>query len=150
IELPERPIQYADYAIWQREWLRGAVRETQLAYWRQQLGDDPAMLALPTDYPHPPVQTHGGARQSSLLPQALHAALTALSHQEGVTLFMTVLAAFQALLHRYTAQDDIPVGTPIAGRTRDELEGLNGFFANTLLLRSDLSGNPRFRYLLQR
>jgi amino acid adenylation domain-containing protein len=148
--LPELPVQYADYAVWQRQWLQGEVLETQLAYWKQQLGGSPSMLELPTDHPRPAIQTYRGARQSLLLPEALSVSLKVLSQREEVTLFMTLLAAFQVLLQRYTGQDDIVVGSPIAGRNRAELEGLIGFFVNTLVLRTDLSGDPLFRELLGR
>jgi amino acid adenylation domain-containing protein len=150
VALPVLPIQYADYAIWQRQWLQGARLETQLAYWKQQLAGAPPGLELPTDRPRPSTQTYRGARQALELSPALTEALKALSHREGVTLFMTLLAAFQTLLHRYTGQDDIVVGSPIAGRNRPEVEGLIGFFVNTLTLRTDLSGNPTFRELLGR
>ena len=128
----------------------GEVLEAQLAYWKQQLGDTLPVLELPTDRPRPPVQTFQGARQALMLPASLTAALKALSQQEGGTLFMTLVAAFQTLLYRYTGQTDLVVGTPIAGRTRVETEGLLGFFVNMLVLRTDLSGNPRFRELLRR
>ena len=148
--LPDLPIQYADFAGWQRQCLQGDVLESQLSYWRQQLGDSPLVLELPTDHPRPAVQTYRGARQSLALPKTLSDSLQALSRQEGVTLFITLLAAFNTLLYRYTAQDDIVVGSPIAGRTRVETEGLIGFFINNLVLRTDLSGIPSFRELLGR
>jgi amino acid adenylation domain-containing protein len=148
--LPELPIQYADYAAWQRQWLQGEVLESQLAYWKLQLGGSPSMLELPMDRPRPAVQTYRGAKQSLLLVKSLGDALRALSQREGVTLFMMLLAAFQTLLHRYTGQDDIIVGSPIANRTRTEIEGLIGLFVNTLVLRTDLSGNPTFQELLGR
>ncbi len=148
--LPELPIQYADFAVWQREWLQGEVLEEQLAYWKQQLGDDPGILELPTDRPRPPIYTNNGAVLSRKLSKELADALQALSREEGVTLFMTLLAAFQTLLHRYTGQEKISVGTPIANRNRAEIEGIIGFFVNTLVLRTDLSGNPTFRHLLKR
>jgi amino acid adenylation domain-containing protein len=148
--LPELPIQYADYAVWQREWLQGERLERDLRYWREQLRGAPAVLELPTDYPRPPVRSGRGARERLLLPTRLCEELRALSRREGVTLFATVLAAFQTLLARYTGQDDILVGSPIAGRTRAETEELIGFFVNTLALRTDLSGNPTFRELLRR
>jgi amino acid adenylation domain-containing protein len=148
--LTELPIQYADYAVWQREWLQGERLERELRYWREQLRGAPAALELPTDHPRPPVRSTRGARESLLLPPRLGEALRALSQREGVTLFATVLAAFQTLLARYTGQDDILVGSPIAGRSRTETEGLIGFFVNTLALRTDLSGNPPFRELLGR
>jgi aspartate racemase len=147
--LPELPIQYADYATWQRQWLQGEALKTQLSYWRNQLDGVPA-LQLPTDRPRPALQSFRGAKQSLVLPVDLSEGLKNLSRREGVTLFMTLLAAFQTLLHRYTGQDDIVVGSPIAGRIRPEIEGLIGFFVNTLVQRTDLSGNPSFRELLGR
>jgi amino acid adenylation domain-containing protein len=148
--LPELPIQYKDFTYWQRQWLQGEVLDTQLSYWKQQLDGVPAILPLPTDYPRPAIQTYRGARQSLELPQTVADGLAALSRQEGVTFFMVLLAAFQTLLYRYTGQEDVCVGSPIANRNRDELKGLIGFFVNTLVLRTDLSGNPSFRELLQR
>jgi amino acid adenylation domain-containing protein len=148
--LPELPIQYADFALWQREWLSGEVLESQLAYWKQQLGGEVPVLELPTDRPRPPVQTYRGARQSFELSKDLTDALKALSRREGVTLFTTLLAAFKTLLYRYTGQEDVVVGCPIANRNRAEIEGLIGFFVNTLVLRSDLGGTPSFRELLGR
>ena len=148
--LPGLPIQYADYALWQRRGLRGEVLASQLVYWKQQLDGAPVVFELPTDRPRPALQTFQGAKQSWLVSLRLTEALTALSRQEGVTLFMTLLAAFQALLHRYTSQTDIVLGSPIACRTRRETEGLLGFFVNTLVLRTDLGGNPSFRELLRR
>ena len=148
--LPELPIQYADFAHWQRQWLQGEVLEAQLSYWKKQLAGAPPSLELPTDRPRPAVQTFHGARQSLVLPKSLTEALKGLSRQEGVTLFMTLLAAFKVLLCRYTGQEDIVVGTPIAGRNRAEIEPLIGFFINTVALRTDLSGDPSFRELLRR
>ncbi|MEO5732000.1 MAG: condensation domain-containing protein, partial [Byssovorax sp.] len=147
--LPELPLQYADYAVWQRQWLEGEVLEAQLAYWKKQLGGLP-VLQLPTDRPRPAMQTFHGALAHLRLPKELCTALTALSRREGVTLFMTLLATFQLLLQRYSGQDDIVVGSPIAGRTHAETEGLIGFFVNTLVLRTDLSGEPTFTELLGR
>jgi amino acid adenylation domain-containing protein len=147
--LPELPLQYADFAVWQRQWLQAERLEPLLAYWTRQL-QELSLLELPTDRPRPAVQSYRGACQSLRLPYTLSNALNALSRREGVTLFMTLLAAFQTLLHRYTGQDDLVVGSPIAGRTRAETEGLIGFFVNTLVLRTDLSGNPTFRELLGR
>ena len=147
--LPDLPVQYADYAIWQREWLQGKVLENQLSYWRKQL-DNLATLQLPTDRPRPAVQTFRGAGEPFEITRDLSDALKALSRKERVTLYMTLLAGFQTLLHRYTSQQDIAVGSPIAGRNRVEVEGLIGFFVNTLVLRADLSGNPSFRELLRR
>ncbi|HEY9882243.1 MAG TPA: condensation domain-containing protein, partial [Thermosynechococcaceae cyanobacterium] len=148
--LPELPIQYADFAAWQRQWLQGRVLDTQLAYWRQQLEGAPAVLNLPSDRTRPAVQTFQGATYSFKLPQALSVALKTLSQQEGSTLFMTLLAAFRILLSRYAGNEDIVVGSPIANRNQAETEGLIGFFVNTLVLRTDLSGNPSFRELLRR
>jgi amino acid adenylation domain-containing protein len=148
--LPELPIQYADFAIWQRQWLQGEVLEKQLTYWKRQLGGNLPVLELPADRPRPAVQTYRGACFSFVLSKTLSAALKALGRREGVTLFMVLLAAFKVLLSRYTGQEDIAVGTPIAGRTRVETEGLIGFFVNTLVLRTDLSGDPTFRELLGR
>ncbi len=148
--LPALPIQYADYAVWQREWLQGAVREQLLDYWRGQLDGAPRLLALPTDRPRPAVETYRGATETFVLPPTLAASLQALTHQAGGTLFMTLLAAFQVLLSRYSGQDDFVVGTPIAGRTRAETEDLIGLFLNTLALRADLSGDPTFLELLGR
>src|SRR5258706_5917242 len=147
--LPELAIQYADYAVWQREWLQGSVLEKQLAFWMAQLKEVP-VLDLPTDRPRQASSHNSGAKQTLNLPQALIDSLRSLSKREGTTLFMTLLAAFQVLLHRYTGQDDIAVGSPIAGRTRKETEGLIGFFVNTLVLRTKLQGNPSFRELLAR
>ena len=147
--LAELPLQYADFAHWQREWLQGEELETQLAYWQKHLGGTP-VLNLPSDRPKPTIQSYRGATQFLELPPSLSKALEKLSQQEGVTLFMTLLAAFQTLLYRYTQQEDIAVGSPIANRNRSEIEGLIGFFVNTLVLRTDLSGNPTFQELLDR
>ena len=148
--LPELEIQYADYAAWQREWLQGEVLAEQLSYWRRQLGGELPVLELPTDKPRPAVQSYRGARESMVLSEELTQQLKALSQREGCTLFMTLLAAFQVLLSRYSGQEDIVVGTPIAGRNRAEVEPLIGLFVNTLALRTDLSGNPTFIELLRR
>jgi aspartate racemase len=148
--LSEQPIQYADFAVWQRQWLSGEVLEKQLKYWKQQLVGANPVLELPADRPRPPVQTYQGAKQSFIIPESLSQALSTLSQQEGVTLYMTLLAAFQTQLYRYTGQQDILVGSPIAGRNLSELEYLIGFFVNTLVLRTDMAGNPSFRELLQR
>jgi amino acid adenylation domain-containing protein len=150
VAVPELHIQYADFARWQRDWLRGEVLEAQLSYWGQQLKGNLPVLELPADRPRPPVQTFRGAKQSLLLSKDLTRALKALSHREGVTLFMTLLAAFKTLLHRYTGQDDIIVGSLAAGRSRAEIERMIGFFASTLVLRTELSGNPTFRELVIR
>jgi amino acid adenylation domain-containing protein len=148
--LPELPIQYADFAQWQRQRLQGDELKSQLAYWRKQLGGELPILELPTDQPRGAVQTFQGARDSLLLPKQLSDALKALSQREGVTLFMTLLAAFQTLLYRYTGQEDVIVGTPIAGRDRTETEKLIGVFINTLVLRTQIQGNLTFRELLSR
>ena len=148
--LPALPIQYADFAQWQRQWLQGEVLETQIAYWKQQLAGAPAFIDLPADHPRPGVQTFPGAHQSLVLPKHLREGIRTLGRQEGVTQFMALLAAFAVLLCRYSGQDDMVVGTPIANRNRLETEGLIGFFVNTLALRTDLSGNPGFRELLRR
>jgi Condensation domain len=147
--LPELPIQYSDYAIWQHERFEGHVLERHLSYWKQKLtGISPQ--ALPTDRPRAPIQTFGGARKSLMLSQRVSDALKALSRSEKATLFMVLLAAFKTLLNRYTGHTDIVVGTPIAGRSRMETQGLIGFLVDTLVLRTDLSQNPTFRELLKR
>jgi amino acid adenylation domain-containing protein/non-ribosomal peptide synthase protein (TIGR01720 family) len=148
--LPELPIQYGDFAVWQRERLRGEVLANQLDYWRRKLGGKLPVLDMPTDRPRHLMQTSSGATLSVELPRALFGSLKELSQREGVTLFMTLLAAFKILLYRYTGQKDIIVGTPIAGRNREQIEGLIGFFVNMLPLRTDLSDEPNFRQLLGR
>ncbi|NMO18674.1 non-ribosomal peptide synthase/polyketide synthase, partial [Pyxidicoccus fallax] len=146
--LPELPLQYADYAVWQREWLEGAVLDAQLAYWKQQLHGAPRALELPTDKPRPAVQTFGGESFDLQWPRELWESVSVLAHGEGATPFMVLLAAFQTVLSRYSGQDDVCVGSPIANRTRAETEGLIGFFVNTLVLRAKLGGNPTFRQLV--
>jgi acyl carrier protein len=148
--LPALPIQYTDYALWQQQQLQGAAVQEQLHFWQQHLASAPALLALPTDYPRPPQQRYQGAQVAALLPATLHHQLQALSQRAGVTLFMTLLAAWQVLLARLAQQDQLVVGTPIAGRTQLETEPLLGFFVNTLALRGDLAGNPTFLELLAR
>ena len=148
--LPELEIQYADYAVWQREWLQGEVLEQQLSYWRQQLGEELPVLQLPTDKPRPPVQSYRGRSLGFSLPAELTAELKKLSNAESVTLYMTLLTAFKILLWRYSGQSDVVVGTPIAGRNQLATEGLIGLFVNTLVLRTNLSGDPSFRELLER
>jgi predicted enzyme involved in methoxymalonyl-ACP biosynthesis len=148
--LPSLPVQYADFAVWQRQWLQGPILKEQLAYWKQQLGGALPTLELPTDHPRPAIKTFPGAHQVLVLPKRLVQALGSLCKREGVTLFMMLLATFNTLLFRYTGQTEILVGSPIANRTRIEIEGLIGFFANTLVLRTDLSGNPTFVQLLKR
>ncbi|HEY0735024.1 MAG TPA: amino acid adenylation domain-containing protein, partial [Herpetosiphonaceae bacterium] len=147
--LPPLPIQYADFAQWQRQWLQGAVLEAQIDYWKRQLANLP-VLELPTDRPRPPVLSFQGATQSFILPQELTSALLRVSQQHDATLFMTLLTAFQIVLARYSGQDDLAVGSPIANRTRRELEDLIGFFVNMLVLRTDLGGAPTIRQLLAR
>ncbi len=147
--LPPLPIQYADYAIWQRAWLTGDVRETQLAYWRQRLDALPTLM-LPTDRGRPTVQSFRGDHVPVTLDAALTGALARLGQHVSATLFMTVLAGFKALLMRYSGQTDVMVGTPIAGRDRAQLEGLIGFFVNTLVLRTDLSDDPTVLDLIAR
>ncbi|HEY9629833.1 MAG TPA: amino acid adenylation domain-containing protein [Coleofasciculaceae cyanobacterium] len=142
------PIQYADFAAWQRQWLQGDTLESQLAYWQQQLVDAPSLLQLPTDRPRPSAQTYQGATVSFLLPQRLTKALKTIGKEAEATLFMTLLAAFNLLLYRYTGQADLIVGLPIANRNRAEIEGLIGMFVNSLVLRTNLSGNPTFEKLL--
>ncbi|NMF61950.1 condensation domain-containing protein [Brasilonema octagenarum] len=148
--LPELSIQYADFAVWQRQWLQGEQLETQLAYWKQQLGGKLPVLELPTDRPRPTIQTFSGARESLALPKTLSEKLKALNQRQGITLFMVLLAAFGTLLSWYRGQEDIVVGTDIANRNQAETKGLIGFFANQLVLRTDLSGNPTFLKLLER
>src|SRR5713226_2349554 len=147
--LSDLPIQYGDFAVWQREWLQGEVLERQLSYWKKQL-ENLSTLQLPTDRPRLSVQSFRGERQSIELSRELAQGLKALSCKEGATLFMTLLAAFQILLHRYTGQNDIIVGSRVAGRNRAEIEGLIGFFVNTVILRTNVSGNPTFQELLAR
>ena len=146
--LPDLPIQYADFAVWQRNWLQGEVLERQLDFWRKQLQGAPPLLELPTDRPRPPVQTFRGDYLTFQLPDDIGPAIADLARREGATLFMALLAAFDVLLYRYAHQDDISVGTPISGRTHRATENLIGFFVNTLVLRADLSGEPSFRQLL--
>ncbi|EMJ6443689.1 MULTISPECIES: non-ribosomal peptide synthetase [Bacillus] len=148
--LPELPIQYADYSLWQHELLQSDNLKEQLEYWNQQLGDKSSVLELPTDYTRPKRQTYRGNLLKFNLPKDLSDKLHTLSHQEDSTLFMTLLAAFKTLLYRYTGQENLLIGTPIANRQQEEIENLIGFFVNTLILKTDLSNNPSFRELLQR
>ncbi|HEU4561817.1 MAG TPA: amino acid adenylation domain-containing protein [Longimicrobium sp.] len=148
--LPHLPVQYPDYAVWQRERLQGAFLAQQLDYWRGALAGAPPVLALPTDHPRPPVQSFAGRAHRFDLPAGIEEPLQALARQEGATLFMVLLAAFQCLLARYSGQSDVVVGTPVANRGRGEVEGLVGFFVNMLALRTDLSGDPTFRETLRR
>lgn len=149
VVLPPLAVQYADYAVWQRQWLEGEMLAQQLAYWKSRLAGAPA-LEIPTDFPRPAQLTHEGARVSACIALELSAELQALSHRAHVTLFMTLLAAFKTLLARWSGQWDVVVGTPIAGRNRREIEGLIGFFLNTLVLRTNLAGDPSFLELLAR
>ncbi len=146
--LAELPVQYADFAAWQKQQLQGEALEQELAYWKENLADAPPLLQLATDRSRPPVQTYNGAYESFVLSRDLTERLKALTSQQGVTLFMTLLAAFQTLLYRYTSHEDIVVGTTVANRERSEIEGLIGFFVNMVPLRTDCSGNPKFQELL--
>ena len=148
--LPELAIQYADFALWQQEWLQGQMLAGELAYWKQKLAGAPAVLELPTDRPRPSVPSYRGSLRRCALSRAVSDQLRELSRKEGVTLYMTLFAAFGALLSRYSSQEDIVIGSPMAGRSRPETELLIGFFVNTLVLRADLSGDPSFRDLLGR
>jgi amino acid adenylation domain-containing protein len=147
--LPALAIQYADFAAWQRQWLTDEAMENHLAYWRKQLDSSP-VLQLPTDRPRPEVQTFRGTRKSFILPPDLAESVKALSRHEGATFFMTLLAALQVLLFRYTGTEDVVVGSPVANRMHTDLDGLIGFFLNALPLRTELSGNPTFHELLKR
>jgi amino acid adenylation domain-containing protein len=149
VRLPELRVQYADYAQWQRQWLSGDVLDDQLRYWKEQLADAPPVLELPTGRIRPNVKSFAGAREAVTFNKELSDKLRLLSRQEGSTLFMLLLAAFQTLLYRYTGQSDIVVGTPIANRTNKDIEGLIGFFVNTLVLRSRVTGGETFRELLK-
>ncbi|MCP4663809.1 MAG: AMP-binding protein, partial [bacterium] len=153
--LAELPVQYADFAHWQRQWLAGELLEIQLSYWRKQLAGAPPRLDLATDRPRPAVQTFRGRNLGMALSEPLSGALATLAREQGVTLFMTLVAVFKILLSRFAGQDDVVVGTPIAGRNHKEIEGLIGFFVNTLVLRTDLAGgtadrDPPYRELLAR
>jgi amino acid adenylation domain-containing protein len=150
VELPALPIQYADFAHWQREWLTGETMQAQLDYWRQQLADAPRVLTLTTDRPRPSVQTFQGGTKYFHLDRELTQQLKQLSHQSGATLFMTLLAGFATLLARYSGQDDVVIGSPIANRHRSEVESIVGCFINTLALRTQFSGDPTFLELLGR
>jgi amino acid adenylation domain-containing protein len=147
--LPELPVQYADYAVWQRQWLRGEALAAHLAHWRRLLGGGPPALRLPADRPRPPLPSHRGARLSRRLPAAERQAIEAFARRERVTVFMLLLAVFYTLLHRTAGQEDLLVGTAVAGRTRREVEGLIGCFVNLLPLRVSLAGDPGFRALLR-
>ncbi len=144
------PIQYADYAIWQRDWMQGAVLDAQLAYWKERLGDAPAALELPTDRPRPAVQTYRGACCEFTVPGELLQQITGFSRRHSLTLYMTLLTAFTALLHHYSGRTSILVGSPVANRLRIEVEELIGLFVNTVVLRTDIPDNPRWIDLLDR
>jgi len=148
--LPDLPVQSADYAIWERQWLRSERLDDLLAYWTKLLGSDPQALELPTDYPRPTERSFNGARLTGLISPQTTAALRALSRQEGVTLYMTLLAAYGVQMARCARQDVVLIGTPSAGRRQVEIEGLIGNFINSLVMRVDVTGNPTFRELLRR
>ena len=148
--LPPLSIQYSDYAAWQRQWLNGDRLKEQATYWRETLVGAPESIALPTDRPRPPQQSHAGAFVPIHLDAELTSALSALSKRHGVTMFMTVLAAWSAVLSRLSGQDDIVIGTPTANRNHPQIEQLIGFFVNTLALRIDLSEGPSVKQLLER
>jgi amino acid adenylation domain-containing protein/non-ribosomal peptide synthase protein (TIGR01720 family) len=146
--LSELPIQYADFAVWQRQWLTEEIQKQQLNYWKQQLAGATPLLELPTDKPRPPVQTFCGTTQKFQIDQNLSKQIKIFSQQSGATLFHTLLAAFVVLMFRYSGQDDICIGSPIANRNRREIEPLIGFFVNTLVLRNQIKGNPSFNEFL--
>jgi non-ribosomal peptide synthetase component F len=148
--LAELAVQYADYAVWQREYLQGAELERQLSYWREQLAGAPPVLELPTDRPRPPFHSYRGLRYSSMLPAESFRQLQLLNRREGVTLFMTLLAAFKVLLYHYAKRTDIVVGADIANRNRGATEGLIGFFVNMLVIRTILADDLTFKELLAR
>src|SRR6185369_3003487 len=148
IEIEELEIQYADYAMWQREWLAGEELERQMRYWKEQLAGAPAFLDLPLDRPRPAVQTYSGARQVFKLPVDIYESLRGLARRERATTFMVLLTAFKILLHRYSGQQDVIVGTTVANRNRVEIENLVGCFVNSLALRTDFTGEPTFSELL--
>lgn len=150
VQLPPLPIQYADYATWQREWMQGEILQNHLDYWKSQLSGAPTLLELPTDRPRPPRQSFDGARQFLLCPDGMLESFKALCRAEGTTLFMTMLAAFGILLCRWSGQEDMLIGTPVSGRSRTELEPLIGYFSNSVVLRLALHGDPTFRELMQR
>ncbi|MDQ6804346.1 MAG: amino acid adenylation domain-containing protein, partial [Actinomycetota bacterium] len=149
-QLPELPIQYADYAVWQQEWLRSGGLDQQLGYWTEHLAGAPVLLELPTDHPRPPRQSFRGATVRRMLPVDLLERVHALGEREGATSFMTLLGVFAALMSRYSGQEEIVVASPVANRSRVELEGVIGLFVNTLAMRVDLDGNPSFGEVLRR
>ena len=141
--MPELEIQYADYAVWQRQWIEGEILQQQAAYWKTTLAGAPALLELPTDHPRPAQQDFAGGFAELMLDEQLTAGLKDLSRRHGTTLYMTLLAGWAVLLARLSGQQDVVIGTPVANRGRAEIENLIGFFVNTLALRLDLSGSPR-------
>src|SRR6185503_3377307 len=147
--LAELELQYADYAVWQREYLSRALLEERLSYWRRQLEGAPSLLQLPTDKPRPAIQTYSGASMFVALNERLCEQIMALARQEEATTFMFLLAAFDVLLYRYSGQTDFIVGTPVAGRTHNEFAGMIGFFVNTLALRARINAEMSFRELLK-
>src|SRR5262249_9163627 len=147
--LPELEVQYGDYALWQREWLQGKKLEEELEYWRTRLGGA-AVLELPTDRPRPALPSFRGGSCELKIEEETYLGLKELSRGTGVTMFMTLLAGFKVLLHRYTGQEDISVGTPIANRRGRELEGLIGFFVNTLVMRSEIGGEEDIEAVLKK
>src|SRR5262249_2001718 len=147
--LPALSVQYADYAVWQREWFQGEVEKEQLTYWMEQISGLP-QLHLPTDKPRPPIRTLRGASESFFIPAEVTGKLKAFCNREIATLFMVLMTAFQILMRRITGQEDIVVGTGVANRSRKETEALIGFFVNILVFRTDLSGNPTVREVLRR
>src|SRR6185436_4136284 len=149
-ELPEIPVQMADYAIWQRGWLQGEVLAEQLHFWREYLAGAPPVLALPTDRPRPPAQTFHGRRVPMALPPAVIRGLKPFNERHGVTSFMTLLAVLAVLLQRWTGSDDVVVGSPVVTRPQEETHPLNGFFLNMAVLRVRLDGDPTFAGLLVR
>jgi amino acid adenylation domain-containing protein len=150
VDLPDLPIQYADFAVWQREWLQGEVLQKHLDYWKKQLAEAPMLLELPTDRPRPARQSFEGARQFLRCPDGMLESFKALCRRDSTTMFMTMLAAFGTLLHRWSGQEDMLIGTPVSGRSRTELEPLIGYFSNSVVLRLALGGDPTFRELMQR
>src|SRR6185369_5337208 len=148
--LPALPMQYADFAAWQRKWLASGAMERQLAWWTERLVDAPTVLDLPADRPRPAVRTARGARVETLLPEAIANDLRGLARTRGTTLFLILLAGFEALLARHTGQEDLLVGTATANRSRPGMEGLIGLFADTLVLRAELAGDPDFLTALER
>jgi len=149
-QLPQLPIQYSDYAVWQREWLQGEVLAKHLDYWKTQLAGAPMLLELPTDRPRPAAQSFEGARQFLRCPDGMLENFKLLCRQEGATLFMTMLAAFGTLLYRWSGQEDMLIGTPVSGRSRTEVEPLIGYFSNSVVLRLAIGGDPTFRELMRR